>query len=804
MSTFLLHLTQAFRRLLQRPGFTLAAVLTLALGIGANTAAFSLMDRLLLRSFPYREPDRMMALYEWDTTRGDNGLFGLSTPTFQDIRQRSTQFESITGIKSVLANLSGLGDPMQAEVVRVSASFFPMLDLQPMLGRCFVDADDRTGAPRVAILSHPGWKRVFGADPSVVGKTLILNGESHTIVGVLGPEARFPFVFNFDNPILFRPMAFSAEELQARNANNMSTFARLKPGATQASAEAELKGILGQLAQQYPNDQQGRTGRINAMEDEISNMMGPQMIMLQGVVLFVMLIACVNVASLMLASGLGRQREMATRVALGAARSQLLGQLLTESALLGLLGCLGALGVGKGLMAAFPALLPAEYADLIALGMDGRALAVCLGSSILAVVIFGLLPAWKVSRIDPAAMLKSGAKGSSGREHHRLRRALVVFEVALASCLLITASLLLRSLTKGDEAPLGFEPRSLQTAYFRLVATQYPTAESSQAFMAQVTQKLAALPGVKAAALTTGLPQSLAGADMYDVEGQPLPNNARHLAIDRWITPDYFSAMGVRLLQGRTFTHVDRDNVCIVSDRLAQKHWPGQDPLGKRISLEGPTGPWLTVVGLAGWTRQNDPGKAVEPEVYLPFHTGGRILYGHLALRVDGQPQTVVPALRKALRELDPNLALARVYSGEELRSANGTGPRLIIKITAGFSAMALLLAGIGIYGVMSLLVEFRTREIGVRMALGARVWDVLRLVLTEGLSMVALGLSFGLLGGYGLGRAITSQLYGITPGDPTTYLIVSASLALVALLSTLIPARRAATVDPVVALRDE
>ncbi len=804
MSTFLLQLTQALRRLLQRPGFTVAAVLTLALGIGANTATFSLMDRLLLRSFPYREPDRIMALYEWDATRGDNGLFGLSAPNFQDIRQRSTQFESITGIKSVMGNLSGLGDPMQVEVARVSASFFPMLDLQPMLGRSFVEADDRTGAPRVAILSHPGWKRVFGADPGVVGKTLILNGESHTIVGVLGPEARFPFVFNFDNPILFRPMAFSAEELQARNAHNMSTFARLKPGATQASAEAELKGILGQLAQQYPSDQQGRTGRINAMEDEISNMVGPQMIMLQGVVLFVMLIACVNVASLMLASGLGRQREMATRVALGAARSQLMSQLLTESALLGLLGCLGALGVGKGLMAAFPALLPAEYADLIALGMDGRALAVCLGSSILAVVIFGLLPAWKVSRIDPAAMLKSGAKGSSGREHHRLRRALVVFEVALASCLLITASLLLRSLTKGDEAPLGFEPRSLQTAYFRLVATQYPTAESSQAFMAQVTQKLAALPGVEAAALTTGLPQSLAGADMYDVEGQLLPNNARHLAIDRWITPDYFSAMGVRLLQGRTFTYLDRDNVCIVSDRLAQKHWPGQDPLGKRISLAGPTGPWLTVVGLAGWTRQNDPRKAVDPELYLPFHTAGRILYAHLALRVQGQPQTVVPALRKALRELDPTLALARVYSGEELRSANGTGPRLIIKIAAGFSAMALLLAGIGIYGVMSLLVEFRTREIGVRMALGARVWDVLRLVLTDGLSMVALGLSFGLLGGYGLGRTITSQLYGITPGDPTTYLIVSASLALVALLSTLIPARRAATVDPVVALRDE
>lgn len=804
MSTFLLHLTQAFRRLLQRPGFTLAAVLTLALGIGANTAAFSLMDRLLLSSFPYREPERIVTLYEWDSAKGENGRFNLSAPTFQDIRQRSTQFESITGINAMMANLSGFGEPVQIEVARVSASFFPMLNLQPMLGRSFVEADDQTGAPRVAILSHPGWQRTFGADPGVVGKTLTLNGESHTIVGVLGPEARFPFVFNFDNPTLFRPMAFSAEQLQARNSHNTRTFARLKPGATLASAEAELKGILAQLAAQYPNDQQGRTGRITAMEEEISDMMGPQMIMLQGVVLFVMLIACVNVASLMLANGLGRQREMATRVALGAARSQLMGQLLTESALLGLLGFLGALGVGKGLMAVFPALLPAEYADLIALGMDGRALAVCLGSSILAVLVFGLLPAWKVSRIDPAAMLKSGAKGSSGREHHRLRRTLVVFEVALASCLLITASLLLRSLAKGNEAPLGFEPRSLQTASFRTIATQYPTAESAQAFMAQVIQRLATLPGVKAAALTTSLPQSSGGTIWYDVEGQLLPNKAQHLVIPRWITPDYFSAMGVRLLQGRAFTRLDPDSVCIVSDRLAQKHWPGQDPLGKRISLEGPTGPWLTVVGLAGWTRQNTPGKAVEPEVYLPFHTGGRILSAQLALRVDGQPQSVVPSLRKAFRELDPNLALARVYSGEELLGSNEGGPRLIIKITAGFSALALLLAGIGIYGVMSLLVEFRTREIGVRMALGARVRDVLRLVLIDGLSMVALGLSLGLLGGYALGHAITSQLYGITPGDPTTYVIVSGSLALVALLSTLIPARRAATVNPVVALRDE
>jgi hypothetical protein len=290
----------------------------------------------------------------------------------------------------------------------------------------------------------------------------------------------------------------------------------------------------------------------------------------------------------------------------------------------------------------------------------------------------------------------------------------------------------------------------------------------------------------------------------YDVEGLLLPNKNQHMAIPRWITPDYFSAMGIRLLQGRAFTKLDPDSVCIVSDNLAQKHWPGQDPLGKRLSLEGPAGPWLTVVGLAGWTRQYAPGRPVDPEIYVPFHTGGRIQFAYLTLRVEGQPQAVVPALRKAFRELDPNLALANVWSGEELLGSNEVGPKIIVKITAGFSALALLLAGLGIYGVMSLLVEFRTREIGVRMALGARVWDVLRLVLMDGLNMVALGLSLGLLGGYGLGHAIASQLYGVTPADPATFVIAASSLALVALLSTLIPAHRAATVNPVVALRDE
>ena len=804
MSTFLLHLTQAFRRLLKRPGFTVAAVLTLALGIGANTAAFSLMDRLLLSSFPFQAPEHIVTLYEWDAARGENGRFNLSAPNYLDIRKASTQYESIAAINSTIGNLSGNGEPAQVEVALVSASFFPMLGAKPMLGRSFTEAEDQTGAPRVAVLSYPGWQRSFGGDLAVVGKTLILNGESHQIVGVLGPDFRVPFTFTIDNPTLFRPIAFSTRELELRNRHNARTFARLKAGASRASAETELKGILAHLATQYPNDQQGRTGQVTLMLDEVSKMMGPQMYMLQGVVLFVMLIACVNVASLMLANGLGRQREMATRVALGAARGQLMTQLLTESALLGLFGFLGALIIGKTLMAGFPALLPANYADLISLSMNGRALGVCFASSILAVLVFGLLPAWKVSRIDPAAALKTGAKGSAGREHHRLRRALVVFEVAMASCLLITASLLLRSLAKGNDAPLGFEPRSLQTASFRTVATQYPTAETAQAFMEQVNQKLSTLPGVRSAALTSSLPQSRAGNIGYDVEGQILTNKNQHMAIPRWITPDYFSAMGIRLLQGRTFTRLDPDTVCIVSDQLAQKHWPGQDPLGKRLSLEGPTGPWLTVVGLAGWTRQGAPGNPVDPEIYVPFHTGGRIQFAFLTLRVDGQPQAVVPALREAFRELDPNLALAMVYSGEELLGSNESGPKLIIKITAGFSALALLLAGIGIYGVMSLLVEFRTREIGVRMALGARVWDVLRLVLTDGLSMVALGLSFGLLGGYGLGLAITSQLYGITPGDPTTYLIVSASLALVALLSTLIPARRAATVNPVVALRDE
>ena len=799
------ELAVALRRLARRPGFTAAVVVTLALGIGANTAAFSLVDRLLLNAFSFREPDRIVALREWDSAQGGNDAgFAPSPFAFLEIRQTTTQLESVAAVRRTTGNLSGSGEPAQVEFARVSASFFPMLGVKPMLGRTFIEAEDRDGAPRVAILSYPGWKRSFGADAGIVGKRLVLNGESHEIVGVLGPNVRIPFVFAIDNPTLFRPIAFSAAELQNRNDHNARAFARLRPGASRSSAEAELKGIMASLAARYPADQQGRTGRVTSMKDEVSQMMAAQMLLLQGVVLVVMLIACVNVASLLLASGLGRRKEMATRVALGAARGQLVAQMLTESALLGVFGFLGALIVGKGLMAAFPAIVPEQYADAITLGMDGRALGVCLASTLLAVLVFGLLPAWKVSRIDPASALKGGERGGAGREHHRLRRLLVVFEVALASCLVVTSGLLLRSLARSNEAPTGFDSRHLLTARLRFVPGQYATPESAQAFLDQMLGKLAALPGVKAAALTSNLPQFMGGSYWYDVEGQILPNNSRHLAEIRWVSPDYLPAMGIPLLGGRRFTREDPDSVCIVSDTLARKHWPGQDPLGKRISLEGSNGPWLTVVGLAGWTRQFNPGRAVDPEVYFPLHTGGRIAAASVVLRVAGSPHAVTPSLRQAIRELDPNLALANVWSGEELLQSNEAGPRIIVKVTAGFSLLALFLAGIGIYGVMSLLVEFRTREIGVRMALGARVWDVLLLVLGEGLGMVAFGLSLGLLVGYGLGHAIASQLYGVTPADPATFVIASTTLALVALVSTLFPAFRAMTVNPVVALREE
>lgn len=795
----------ALRTLRQRPGFTLAATLTLALGIGANTAAFSLLDRLLLSSFPFPEPERIVALYEWDATRGgSSGRFNLSAPNFLEIQRAATQYESLAAIRQTTANLTGQSEPMQVELARVSSGFFPMLRAKPLLGRIFTEGEDQSGAPRVAILSHAGWQRHFGGDPDVIGKRLTVNGESHQIVGVLGPDFRLPFVFNVDSPSLFRPMAFSAEELQQRNSHNTRTFARLKVGGTQASAESELKGIMAALATQYPADQQGRTGAVTSMQAEVTEMMGAQMVMLQGVVLFVLLIACVNVASLMLANALGRQREMATRVALGAARSQLMAQLLIESVILGLLGFLGALMIGKGLMAGFPAILPPRYVDLFNLEMDVRALSVCLGSTVLAVLVFGLLPAWQISRVDPSAALKNGAKGSAGRTHHRLRRVLVVFEVALASCLVVTAGLLLRSLAKGNQAPLGFEPRALLTAHFRLAPVQYPTPETAQAFMALATQKISALPGVRSAALTTMLPQSGGGNTWYDVEGQALPNKAQHLAIPRWITPDYFTTMSIPLLQGRAFSPADSEGVCIVSDRLAHKHWPGQDPLGKRLSLEGPNGPWLTVTGLVAWTRQYAPGRILEPEIYLPFKSGGRILAPRVVMRVEGHPSALIPALREVFRQLDPNLALADVWRGDELLGSSHVGPRIIIKIAVGFSVLALLLAGVGIYGVMSLLVEHRTREIGVRMALGARIQDVLRLVFIDALGMVALGLAFGLLGGYGLGHAIASQLYGVSPADPITFFIASGSLALAALLATLFPALRATTVNPVVALREE
>jgi predicted permease len=797
MDTLLQDLRFSLRLLQRQPGFTALLVLTLALGIGANTAIFSAVDGVLLRPLALPAPERLVLVWGHHP---DTGRQTVSLPDFLDWREGSPAFESLAAFGMASLNLTGGGEPEQLRGVRVTANYFETLGLWPILGRTFETGEDRQGRSPVVVLSQGFWTRRMGADPAVLGKTLTLDGMAHTIIGVVPEGIRFP-----SQGEVWVPLA--TDEERPRRWNFLVVIGRLTAGATMERAQAELTALTSRLEQAYPATNQQVTARIVPLQADLASRTRPALLVFMGAVGLVLLIACANVANLMLARAGVRERELAVRAALGASRGRLIRQMLTESLLLSMMG--GALGLLlaewgiDALRASQLDLFPA-YARI---GIDWRVLGFTLALSVVTGVLAGLAPALRLSGSHLDSTLRAGARGFTGGSLLRqLRGLLVLSEVALALVLLVGAALLLRSFDRLQHEEPGFDPQGVLTLRVVLPQLKYPEDPQLAAFFQQLTARAAVVPGVQAAGIVTAVPLG-DGTPVLDlsIEGRtPAPGAVEDAEVFS-VSPGYFQTMGLPLLSGRLIEPQDdasAPDVAVIKEALARRYLPGKEPLGARLSLDDGEN-WITIVGVVrgvrSWALQNEPA----PQLYLSLpQRPRRAMY--LAVRTTGEPAELTGALRRELSALDPELPMADVRTMEQRLEGAVARPRVNMFLLGGFAGVALLLAGIGIYGVISQMVVQRTREIGIRMALGARSRDVMRLIIRQGIFPALVGIGLGLAAALAGSRLLESLLYGVTATDPLTFLIVPVFLAGVALLAAWLPARRATRVDPTEALRQE
>jgi putative ABC transport system permease protein len=822
MQTLLQDLRFGARMLLKRPGFTLVAVITLALGIGANTAIFSVVNAVLLRPLPYDEADRLVYLRERHPQYEE---MSISYPDFTDWRARNRVFESIGVYNFASYNLTGGGEPERLQAAQGSADLFAALRVRAALGRLFTNDEDKPGGSPVVVLSHELWQRRFGGDPNILNQTLTLNELPYTVIGVLPPD------FRIERRIaLWVPVGqLSAQPSWQERGNHpgLRGVARLKAGVTLEQARGDLDAIGAQLEAQYPDSNKHVRARINPLLENYVRDVRRALWILLGAVGLVLLIACANVANLLLARAAPRRREMAVRSALGASRRRVIRQMLTESLLLAVVG--GALGLllaewGVDLILAFGRdSIP--RADEI--GLDNRALVFTLAVSALTGVIFGLAPALQSSRADMQEALKETTRGATGGRH-RLRQTLVVAEVALTLVLLIGAGLLIRSFYRLQEVNPGFVDEHVLSFRVSLPERKYTDERQWLNFYQQVARNLRALPGVEVVSVTSRVPMN--GYDWqsgFSVIGQPPPPPGQGPSMEITVAgPDYFRALGIPLLRGRYFTEQDdRSNLSaeklrgldqrqrlraglktiIVDEEFARRHWPNEDPLGKQIRWgAGPNAPPLTVVGVVGRVKlysPNEPAGFVQG--YLPFL---EMPDNHMSFVVKTtlDPEQMIAAARRQAQDVDPSQPIYDVKTLTQLRAESIAPQRLNLSLLGLFAAVALALAVVGIYGVMSYTVEQRTREIGLRMALGAQARDVLRLVVGQAMRLALLGVALGLMGAVALTRLMANLLFGVSATDLGTFTVVALLLAFVALMACWLPARRAAKVDPMVALKCE
>ena len=795
----------AFRMLVKNPGFTAVVVLTLALGIGVNTTIFSLVNGVLLRPLPFHEPARLVFLDENLLQQGIARI-GVSYPDYLDWRQQNQVFEDLGLFDDRKFTVTGGDEPERVEGAEITANLFSLLGLQPVLGRGFAVDEDQPAAAPVALLSHGLWQRRFGAAPDIVGQTISINGRSHTIVGVMPPGVSFPKASQVWTPLVVN------ELVRQRGARWFTGVARLKSGVTITEARAEMNTIAKRIAQENPAH--ANIGVVMGPLREYWIETAGEMLWLSlGAVGFVLAVACANVANLFLARATTRRKEFALRAALGASRWRTTRQLLVESLLLALIsGALGLVLAQWGLDLVW-ATVPSDYRlNWIQFPVDGRVLGFTLACALATSLVFGLAPAWGAARADLHEALKEGGRGASdGRERHRLRAGLVVAEVALAVVLVSGAGLTIASFLRLQRVETGFNPDRMLVFNLSLPSSKYPGAAERTAFYHQLTDRLAALPGVKTVAGVSHLP--LAGGtwnNSYMVEGQDYANPADvPVGNVRAATPGYFRTMEIPLLAGRDFTEADRADaapVAIIDATLARHQFPKQDPLGKRLKLGGPGSQdtWKTIVGVAGEVKHDGLDKQIQPGFYLPQDQVAEGNFMLVMRTTASDPISLAPAVRGVVSSLDPDLPVYYLRTLRMVVENSYWMQRLFSQLFTVFSVLGLALAAVGIYSVIAYSVEQRTHEIGIRMALGARAPDVLRLVIRQGMTLVGLGLGLGIVGNLGVLRLLASQLYGVSPTDLSVNGLAVFVLSGIALLACWLPARRATKIDPMVALRCE
>ena len=798
-------LRHALRALLRSPAFTLAAVLTLAAGIGANSALFSVINAVLLRPLPYERPDELVQVFE--TFQHRQGERASASPgEFLAWRERNEAFAAVGATVNFPGNLTGSGDPEQISTARVSTGFFSMLGIEPALGRDFGAEEYEPGKDDVALLTDGLWQRSFGGDRGVVGRTINLDGRPLTVVGILPPGARL--LQNFDLAI---PYAFKDADRTDRSRHFIDVVARLRPGVDLKQAQAAADTLAEALNADRPAGANPHRVALSHLQEEVVGSARPALRMLLGAVGFVLLIACANVAGLLLSRAATRERDLAIRAALGASRARLAGHLLSEALVLSVLG--GGLGLlvsvwGVDLL---PRLVPGGLPRVSEIRLDGQVVAFTLCVTLLSGVLVGLVPALHFGRVMPQAALQAGGRGlTEGRRRQRLRSGLVGTEIALTLVLLVGASLLMRSFLRLRALDPGFRSDSRLVANLSLPQAKYPDGTRITTFYDALDERLQAMPGVEAAGLVSELP--LGGSNSssnYTIEGEDeTASDQRPNANRRSVSAGYFRAMGMHLLKGRALTERDTASapaVAIINETLARR-FPGGDALGRRLRLgAGRTSPnpWMEVVGIVADVRHQALDQVAREEMYLPYtqRPRGEMM---IVLNARGDAESLSSALRSEVRSVDPDQAIASIQPMETIVDFSLAPRRASLTLLGAFAGIAVLLAAIGLYGLIAYSVTQRTQEIGVRMALGARARDVLVMVLRQGLSLAAAGVAAGLLAALLLSRLMTGLLYGVGAADPWTFVVVPLVLALVAVLASVLPARRAARVDPMAALRSE
>jgi predicted permease len=814
MLTIWQDLRYGIRILLKNPGFTVVAVFTLALGIGANTAIFSVVNAVLIKPLSYGEPDRIVML--WSINPGLKLNLPLS-PLPVDLgewRRQAGTFEQIAALRLKTADLSEDGDPERVAGVEVTANFFAVLGVQPQLGREFSLDEEQPGQDKVAIISHGLWQRRFGGEANIIGRLITVNRERRAVIGVMPPRFHFPRGAEFPGfrlppqTDIWVPYAERAAYWRRDNIRSGVVIGRLKRGVPLAQAKAEMDAIARRQEEVTPNNHVGWTIQLQPLAVQVTQQSRPVLFILLGAVGFVLLIACVNVANLLLCRSSARQKEMAVRAALGAGWCRIIRQLLTESILLS--AASGAVGllVGAWCLPAILAFSPPNIARLDETRLDGHVLLFTVFVSLVTGVLFGLAPAWQASRINLTGVLNAGGRSGAAAGRGRMQSLLVIAEVALAVGLLAGAGLMVQSLLRLQAVDPGFKPEQVASFDVGLNGDKYSSEDRMRQFYRETRERLSKLPGVRAVAASSVIPLRGGGAEQWIIpEGQPIDWSNTVNAHTVEITPGYFETMGMTLLQGRDFTDYDTANglrVCIINETTARDFFPGADPIGKRLKLGnvGEYNPWLTVVGVVRDVRFEALEIGVRPQVYRPVEQNTRNMMTFV-VRAEGR-ESLERTLRAELKSLDPAMPLANFRSLESLMAAALARPRFSAFLLSLFALTALLLTVVGLYGVVAYAVSQRTHEIGIRIALGASGRDVLALVIRQGMLSVIVGLAVGLLCALGLTRALATQLYEVEPVDLPTFACVSVILLLAALAACWLPARRAARVDPVIALRHD